>query len=106
MIITTTSDISGRAVAQYLGIVTGEIIVGANIFKDMFASVRDVVGGRSGSYEDVLREARLKAMTEMQAAAQKLAADAVIGVTIDIESVGSTSTMLMVMVAGTAIKLA
>ncbi len=105
MIISTTSDISGRPVTQYLGLVTGEVIVGANIFKDMFASVRDVVGGRSGSYEGVLKTARLKAMHEMEAEAKALGADAVLSIALDIEAIGSTSTMLMVTVIGTAVKL-
>jgi uncharacterized protein YbjQ (UPF0145 family) len=105
MIITTTTAIEGRPVRDYLGIVTGEVIVGANIFKDLFASVRDIVGGRSGAYESSLRDARRTAFQELEADARDLGADAVIGVDIDYEVLGKGGSMLMVSVSGTAVKL-
>jgi len=106
MIVTTTSVIEGRPVRTYLGIVTGEVIVGANIVSDMFAAVRDVVGGRSGSYEVKLRDARTQALDEMQADAADLGADAVIGIDLDYEVIGQNGSMLMVSASGTAVKLA
>ncbi len=105
MITTTTNNIDGRKVAQYLGIVTGEAIIGANIFKDILAGVRDIVGGRSGAYEDALRSAREEALREMIEEARGRGADAVIGVDIDYEVLGKTGGMLMVTSAGTAVKL-
>ena len=105
MIVTTTTLVEGRPVKQYLGVVAGEAILGAHIFRDLFAGIRDIVGGRSGSYEKVLREAREQALGEMTAEAQKLGADAVIGIDFDYETVGQTSSMLMVAVSGTAVKL-
>ncbi len=107
MIITTTSTVEGRAVAEYRGIVTGEAILGTNIFRDLFAGIRDLVGGRSASYEKVLREARETAIAEMEANAQQLGADAVVGVDIDYENVstGGSGSMLMVSVSGTAVVL-
>ena len=106
MVTTTTPAIDGFRVAQYLGIVTGEAIVGANILKDLFASVRDIVGGRSGAYEEELTRARNIALSEMEAQAQALGADAVIGVDLDYETVGQSGSMLMVTACGTAVKLA
>ncbi|MCZ8018701.1 heavy metal-binding domain-containing protein [Novosphingobium sp.] len=103
MIVTTTSTVEGRPVQQYLGIVTGEVIVGANLFRDLFASVRDIVGGRSGSYEDVLARARMQALQEMQDTARNLGGNAVIGVDIDYEVLGSNGSMLMVSASGTAV---
>jgi uncharacterized protein YbjQ (UPF0145 family) len=105
MIITTTGTVEGRSIVAYLGIVSGEVIVGANIFKDLFAGVRDIVGGRAGAYERTLEKARQEAVAEITAAAQDVGADAVVGISFDYESIGSTSTMLMVTVVGTAIKL-
>ncbi len=105
MIVTTTSLIEGRPVTQYLGIVTGEVIVGANVFKDMFAGVRDIVGGRSGSYEKTLKSAREEAFEEVEELATKLGASAVIGVDIDYQVIGKEGSMLMVTVSGTAVKL-
>jgi uncharacterized protein YbjQ (UPF0145 family) len=106
MIVTTTTLIEGRPVKEYLGVVAGEAILGANIFRDLFAGIRDVIGGRSGSYEQVLRQAREEALAEMQQQAVKLGGDAVIGIDIDYETVGQTGSMLMVAVSGTAVKLA
>ena len=103
MIVTTTSAIEGKPAREYLGIVTGEVIVGANLFRDLFASVRDIVGGRSGSYEDVLARARKQALEEMQGEAARLGANAVIGVDIDYEVLGSNGSMLMVSCSGTAV---
>jgi uncharacterized protein YbjQ (UPF0145 family) len=105
MIITTTTAIEGRPVRDYLGVVTGEVIVGANIFRDLFASVRDIVGGRSGAYEGALQGARRTAFAELTAEAKDLGADAVIGVDIDYEVLGQGGSMLMVSVSGTAVKL-
>ena len=103
MIVTTTAVIEGKPVRSYLGIVTGEVIVGANLFRDLFASVRDIVGGRSGSYEDVLARARKQALEEMQGEAQKLGGNAVVGVDIDYEVLGANGSMLMVSCSGTAV---
>ena len=105
MILTTTTLVEGRPVAAYLGIVTGEVIVGANIFSDMFASVRDIVGGRSGAYEGALRDARTQALAELELEAKDLGADAVIGIDLDYEVLGKTGSMLMVSASGTAVKL-
>lgn len=105
MIITTTNSVEGRPVRDYKGIVMGEAIIGANILKDLFAAVRDVVGGRAGAYEDALRSARQEALREMANKAQELGADAVIGVDIDYEVLGKAGSMLMVTSAGTAVKL-
>jgi len=106
MLVTTTAVLEGKPIRDYLGVVTGEVIVGANIFKDLFASVRDVVGGRSGSYESTLRDARATAMAEMVQEARQLGADAVIGVDLDYETVGQGGSMLMVTATGTAVRLA
>jgi uncharacterized protein YbjQ (UPF0145 family) len=105
MLVTTTSVVEGRPVRQYLGIVTGEVIVGANIFRDLFASITDIVGGRSGKYEDVLARARKEALSEMKQEAIKLGGNGVIGVDIDYEVLGSNGSMLMVSVSGTAVLL-
>ncbi|SDW08896.1 Uncharacterized conserved protein YbjQ, UPF0145 family [Lutibacter oricola] len=104
MILTTTTTIETKPVKEYLGIVTGETIIGANLFKDLFASIRDIVGGRSGSYEKVLREAKDTALKEMQEQAQRLGANAVIGIDLDYETVGKNGGMLMVTASGTAVK--
>jgi uncharacterized protein YbjQ (UPF0145 family) len=103
MLMSTTSVIEGRAVSRYLGVVAGEAIIGANIFRDMFATVRDIVGGRSGTYEKALAEAREVAMAEMQTRAQELGANAVVGIDIDYEVLGQNNGMLMVAVSGTAV---
>lgn len=103
MISTTTALLEGHPVQRYLGIVTGEVIVGANIFRDLFAGIRDIVGGRSGSYETVLADARRQAIAEMEAEAEKLGGNAVIGVDIDYEVIGANGSMLMVSTSGTAV---
>ena len=105
MIMTTTPGVEGRTISQYLGIVTGEAILGANIFKDLFAGVRDIVGGRSGAYEEELRNARQIAFEDLSAWAQQLGADAVIGIDLDYETVGQGGSMLMVSASGTAVRL-
>ena len=104
MLVSTTSLIEGKKIVEYYGIVTGEAILGANIFKDIFSSIRDIVGGRSSSYEKELRKAKDIAIKEMIEAAQELGANAVIGVDLDYDTIGST--MLMVSTSGTAVKLA
>lgn len=103
MLITTTSVIEGAKITRYYGIVSGETIIGANVFRDFFASIRDVVGGRSGSYEEVLREAKDTALREMQEQARLLGANAVIGVDLDYETVSGSGSMLMVTACGTAV---
>ncbi len=105
MIVSTTSALDGHPVAEYLGIVTGEAIIGANIFKDIFAGIRDIVGGRSGAYEDALRRAREDALREMVSQAHGRGADAVIGVDVDYEVLGTSNGMLMVSASGTAVAL-
>ena len=105
MILSTTPSIEGKTVTAYLGLVSGETIIGANIFKDFFAGIRDIVGGRSGSYERVLREAKETALAEMEAEAKRLGADAVIGIDLDYENIGQNGSMLMVAASGTAVKL-
>ena len=104
MIVTTTATLQDRKVNQYLGLVTGESILGANIVRDVFAGIRDIVGGRAGAYEKVLREARRIAIEEMISEARKLGANGVIGVDVDYETVGG-GTMLMVSVSGTAVQV-
>ena len=99
----TTSILEGRPVSRYLGVVTGEAIIGANIFRDLFATVRDIVGGRSATYERALGEARDVALAEMQARAQELGANAVIAIDLDYEVLGQNNGMLMVSVSGTAV---
>lgn len=103
ILLSTTSIIEGRPVNRYLGIVTGEAIIGANIFRDMFATVRDIVGGRSATYEKGLAEARQLALDEMSQRAVALGANAVIAVDIDYEVLGSNNGMLMVSASGTAV---
>ena len=105
MLVSTTPTIEGRPIRDYLGVVAGEAILGANIFRDVFASVRDVIGGRSGSYEKVLREARESALKEMQDEARRLGADAVVGIDYDYGTLGANGSMLMVAVSGTAVRL-
>ena len=105
MITTTTHSIEGSPITQYLGIVTGEAIMGANIFKDLFAGIRDIVGGRSAAYEQELIRAKDTALREMTENATGLGADAVVGVDLDYEVIGQAGSMLMVSASGTAVKL-
>lgn len=105
MLVTTTPTVEGRPAREYLGLVVGESIVGANLFKDVFARVRDLVGGRSGTYEKTLRDARRIAVEEMTAEAANLGADAVVGVDLDYEVLGVENGMLMVTASGTAVRL-
>jgi len=108
MLTTTTPTIEGYEIVEYLGLVTGEAILGANIFKDFFAGIRDIVGGRSAAYEQELRKARDIALQEMTAEAERLGANAVVAVDLDYETlqVGQTGGMLMVSVSGTAVRVA
>lgn len=105
MIVTTTPSVEGSAITSYEGIVTGEAIIGANIFKDLIANITDIVGGRSGQYESSLRDARQEAIREMSQEAQARGADAVVAVDIDYEVLGRNNGMLMVSASGTAVKL-
>ena len=105
MITSTTPSIEGKTIKEYRGIVSGETIIGANIFRDIFASIRDIVGGRSSSYEQVLRQAKDIALREMQENAMNLGANAVVGVDLDYETLGSHNGMLMVTASGTAVIL-
>lgn len=104
MLKTTTSVVEGRPVKDYLGVVVGEAILGANIFKDLFGAIRDVVGGRSGAYEQEMGKARDIAFDEMEAKARAMGADGIIGIDIDYEVVGQNGSMMMVSVSGTAVK--
>jgi uncharacterized protein YbjQ (UPF0145 family) len=104
MILTTTPTIEGKKISQYYGIVTGEAIIGANIFKDIIASITDIVGGRSSSYEQVLREAKSNALKELEENARLVGANAVVGIDLDYETVGHNGSMLMVSASGTAVR--
>lgn len=103
MILTTTPSLEGQPVRQYLGVVTAETIVGANVFRDFMAGLRDFFGGRSGSYEEVLRRAKETALDELSDRAARLGANAVVGIDLDYETVGANGSMLMVVVSGTAV---
>ena len=103
MILTTTPQIEGHTIREYKGIVTGETIIGANFVKDFFAGIRDVIGGRSGSYEKVLIEAKETSMKEMTERAQSLGANAIVGTDIDYETIRQNGSMLMVATSGTAV---
>jgi uncharacterized protein YbjQ (UPF0145 family) len=105
MLVTTTNVIEGRRIVEYKGLVAGEAIVGANIFRDLLASIRDIVGGRSGTYERALGDARQIAVSEMTDKAAALGANAIVGIDIDYETVGSNGSMLMVTAAGTAVRI-
>jgi len=105
MLQSTTPTVEGRAITSYHGVVTGEAIVGANIFRDFFAGIRDIVGGRSAAYEKELGKARRMAFEEMDQQARDLGANAIIGIDIDYETVGDRGSMLMVTVSGTAVSL-
>jgi uncharacterized protein YbjQ (UPF0145 family) len=103
MLMSTTTVLDGKPISRYIGIVTGEAIIGANVFRDMFAAVRDIVGGRSATYERALAEAREVALGEMQKRAEELGANAVVGVDLDYEVLGQNNGMLMVSCSGTAV---
>ena len=103
MILSTTPQIEGHTIREYKGIVTGETIIGANMFKDLFAGIRDIVGGRAGAYEKVLAEAKDTSMQEMMQRAQAMGANAIVGIDIDYETVGANGSMLMVATSGTAV---
>jgi uncharacterized protein YbjQ (UPF0145 family) len=103
MILSTTNNIEGRKAVKYLGLVSGDAILGANIFRDFFASVRDIVGGRSAAYEAELRKAKDIALDEMRQQARNLGANAIIGIDIDYETIGANGSMLMVSASGTAV---
>jgi uncharacterized protein YbjQ (UPF0145 family) len=103
MILSTTPQIEGHTIREYKGVVTGETIIGANIIKDFFAGIRDIVGGRAASYEDVLREAKDTSLKEMMERAQIMGANAIVGIDIDYETIGSNGSMLMVATSGTAV---
>jgi uncharacterized protein YbjQ (UPF0145 family) len=105
MIKTTTPSVDGRAITEYLGVVTGEATLGANVFRDLFAGIRDIVGGRAGAYEEELRKAREIALQEMEAEASSRGADAIVGIDLDYETVGQGGSMLMVSASGTAVRL-
>lgn len=106
MILTTTPTIEGRTIIEYKGVVFGEVVAGVNFLRDFAASIRNIIGGRSGSYEDELINARNHAMNEMEERARKLGADAVVGIDIDYEVLGTDNGMLMVTASGTAVRLA
>ncbi|PWJ55600.1 uncharacterized protein YbjQ (UPF0145 family) [Dyadobacter jejuensis] len=103
MLVTTTPNIEGQKIIQYIGLVNGEAIIGANFVKDILAGIRDVVGGRSGAYEQSLREAKSIAIREMMDQASRLGANAVVGVDLDFQTIGSNGSMLMVSANGTAV---
>ena len=105
MILTTTNTIEGKTIREYCGVVTGEAIVGANIFRDFFAGIRDIVGGRSHAYEKELQKAREIALEEMADAARRRGGDAVVGIDLDYEVVGKGGSMLMVTASGTAVRV-
>ena len=105
MILTTTPTVEGKTIRDYCGLVTGEAIIGTNVFQDFFANVRDIVGGRSAAYERELKKARALAIDEIEAAARELGADAVVGIDLDYEVVGPDGSMMMVSVNGTAVTL-
>lgn len=106
MLVVTTDTIQGRTIAEHLGVVTGEAILGVNIFRDLFSGIRDIVGGRAGGYQNALRDARQAAMQDMIDMAQQAGADAVVGVDLDYEVLGRENGMLMVSINGTAVRFA
>ena len=105
MLLSTTPSIEGKSITEYRGVVVGEAILGTNIFKDLFAGIRDIVGGRSGAYEKEMANARDIAFTELQEHATALGANAIVGIDIDYEVVGKDGSMMMVSVSGTAVTL-
>lgn len=105
MILTTTASIEGRPVQEYLGVINAQSIIGANMFKDIFAGLRDLIGGRSKTYERVIEEAKEDAMRELTQKAQSMGANAVVGIDLDFETVGASGSMLMVIATGTAVRV-
>ena len=105
MLLTTTPTVEGRRIVTYYGVVTGETIIGANVMRDFMAGIRDFFGGRSGAYEEVLREAKNTALEEMAQEAQRLGANAVVGIDLDYETVGGSGSMLMGTCSGTAVRI-
>ncbi|MCE2705301.1 MAG: heavy metal-binding domain-containing protein [Bacteroidota bacterium] len=105
MILTTTASIEGRPVQEYLGVINAQSIIGANMFKDIFAGLRDLIGGRSKTYERVIEEAKEDAMRELTQKAQSVGANAVVGIDLDFETVGASGSMLMVIATGTAVRI-
>lgn len=105
MILTTTPNVEGRKITNYYGVITGEAIMGANIVRDIFASITDIIGGRSGAYEEKLQEARSIALHELEERASRLGANAVVGIDLDYEVVGQGGSMLMVSASGTAVRV-
>lgn len=105
MITTTTPDIQGKTIDQYLGVISAEVIIGANIFKDILGGLRDVFGGRSGTYEKVLADAKQNALNELIQKAQAMGANAVVGIDLDFETIGGSGSMLMVVASGTAVRI-
>lgn len=105
MLVTTTDSVEGRRVVSYLGVVTGEAILGVNVFRDLFSGIRDIIGGRAGGYQNALRDAREAAFADMSDAAQALGANAILAVDVDYEVLGKENGMLMVSVNGTAVRL-
>ena len=105
VLVTTTPTVEGHPIKEYCGIVTGEVIIGANLLRDFFASIRDMVGGRSGSYERILREAREQAIEEIKAECASRGGNAVVAIDLDYEVIGETGSMLMVSASGTAVKV-
>jgi uncharacterized protein YbjQ (UPF0145 family) len=103
MLLSTTPTIEGRKIREYKGVVTGEAILGANVFRDLFAGIRDIVGGRAGAYEKVLKDARDTALQELGEEARRLGGNAVVGIDLDYEVLGSNGSMLMVSASGTAV---
>ncbi len=105
MITTSTPDIQGHSIEQYMGVISSEVIIGANIFKDILGGLRDILGGRSGTYERVMEDAKNQALKELEAKAQRLGANAVVGIDLDFETIGSRGSMLMVSASGTAVRI-
>jgi uncharacterized protein YbjQ (UPF0145 family) len=105
ILVTTTPTIEGHPIQSYLGLVSGEVILGANVFRDMFAGLRDFFGGRAGSYERVLQDARQRAVQEMQAECDRRGGNAIVGVDLDYEVIGAKGSMLMVSASGTAVRI-
>ncbi len=105
MILTTTNSVEGRPIQEYLGVINAQSIVGANMFKDIFAALRDLVGGRSKTYERVIEEAKEDALREITQRAQAMGANAIVGIDLDFETVGASASMLMVIATGTAVRI-